>query len=198
MFGSNKINKQTTTPYATRADFCRVFREDMNPLYLLSYLLTGDGDLAEKCFIGGLRMSSEGNPVFKEWAHSWARRTIILNAIRMVRPRLADSGAPSASTNSAVHGLIGKPEVASIVALPPFERFLFVMSVLEGYSDQECTLMLGCTRREVMETRERALHRTGEAAELRSRVISIASDQTAMPENPAASLQIFAALAASA
>jgi DNA-directed RNA polymerase specialized sigma24 family protein len=198
MFGSSKISKQTTMPYATRADFCRVFREDMNRLYLLSFLLTGDGDLAEKCFVGGLRMSSEGNPVFKEWAHSLARRTNILNAIRMVRPRVANALTSPAATNGGIHSIIHQPEVASIIALPPFERFAFVMAVLECYSDQECSLMLGCTRGEVMEARERALRRTGEAAELRGKVISIASDQAAMQENPAASLQIFAALAASA
>ena len=197
MFGS-KISTQTTIPYATRADFCRVFREDMNRLYLLSSLLTGDRDLAEKCFVGGLRMSSEGNPVFKEWAQSWARRTIILNAIRMIRPRLADSGMSSESTNDAVHGVIHRPEVASIIALPPFERFAFVMSVLESYSDQECSLILGCTRREAMGGRERALRRIGKREELRGKVINIASDPTAMPENPGPSLQIFSALGVSA
>jgi DNA-directed RNA polymerase specialized sigma24 family protein len=198
MFGSSKVSKQITASYATRADFCRVFREDMNRLYLLSFLLTGDRDMAEKCFVGGLQMSSEGDPVFKEWAHSWARRTITLNAIRMIRPRVTDSAKSSALTNSTVQLVLDRPEVASIVALPPFERFAFVMSVLECYSDQECSVMLGCTRREAMEGRERALRRTGEAAELRDKVISIASDQTAMPENPVASLQIFAAPATSA
>jgi DNA-directed RNA polymerase specialized sigma24 family protein len=203
MFGSSKAIKQTTTLYATRADFCRVFREDMNRLYLLSFLLTGDGDLAEKCFVGGLRMSSEGNPVFKEWAHSWARRAVILNAIRMVRPRLGPVAASTVASaavasNRAGRCAIDRPEIANIIALPTFERFAFVMSVLEGYSDQECSLMLGCTRREIMEARERALRRTGEAAQLRGKVISIASEPLTMQENPAASLQIFAALTASA
>jgi DNA-directed RNA polymerase specialized sigma24 family protein len=198
MFGSIKVSKQTRTPYATRADFCRVFRENMNPLYLLSFLLTGDRDLAERCFVGGLRMSSEGNPVFKEWANSWARRTVIQNAIRMVRPRVAQSGMSLVPINGGAHGVIDQPEIASIIALPAFERFTFVMSVLECYSDQECSLMLGCTRREVMEARERALRRTGEAAELRGKVMSIASDKSAMPGNPAASLPIFTALTASA
>src|ERR1700721_3575477 len=96
--------------------------ENNNPLLLLSFLLTGDRDLAEKCFVGGLRMSSEGNPVFKEWAHSWARRTIILNAIRMIRPRLADSGTSSESTNGAVQGVIDRREVPSIIPRPHFER----------------------------------------------------------------------------
>jgi DNA-directed RNA polymerase specialized sigma24 family protein len=178
MFGSRKVIKQTTTPYATQADFRRVFQEDMNRLYLLSFLLTGERDLAEQCFVSGLRMSSEGNPVFKEWATSWARRTIILTAIRMVRPRLGDPQRSSVPPKSAGPSAISRAEIANIIALPPFERFVFVMSVLECYTEQECSLLLGCTRREAMEARERALRRTGEGAELRRKVISIASDNT--------------------
>ena len=178
MFGSRKVIKQTTTPYATQADFRRVFQEDMNRLYLLSFLLTGERDLAEQCFVSGLTMSSEGNPVFKEWATSWARRTIILTAIRMVRPRLGDPQRSSVPPKSAGPSAISRAEIANIIALPPFERFVFVMSVLECYTEQECSLLLGCTRREATEARERALRRTGEGAELRRKVISIASDNT--------------------
>ena len=36
-----------TQPYASAADFCRIFEREMNGLYLLSYLLTADGALAE-------------------------------------------------------------------------------------------------------------------------------------------------------
>ncbi len=192
MFGSRKVIKQTTTPYATQADFRRVFQEDMNRLYLLSFLLTGERDLAEQCFVSGLKMSSEGNPVFKEWATSWARRTIILTAIRMVRPRLGDPQRSSAPPKSAGPSAISRAEIANIIALPPFERFVFVMSVLECYTEQECSLLLGCTRREAMEARERALRRTGEGAELRRKVISIASDDTGILEEQMRSIQFSA------
>src|SRR5258708_3401627 len=110
MFGSRKVIKQTTTPYATQADFRRVFQEDMNRLYLLSFLLTGERDLAEQCFVSGLKMSSEGNPVFKEWVTSWARRTIILTAIRMVRPRLGDPQRSSVPPKSAGPSAISRAE----------------------------------------------------------------------------------------
>ena len=192
MFGSRKVIKQTTTPYATQADFRRVFQEDMNRLYLLSFLLTGERDLAEQCFVSGLKMSSEGNPVFKEWATSWARRTIILTAIRMVRPRLEDPQRSSVPPKSAGPTAISRAEIANIIALPPFERFVFVMSVLECYTEQECSLLLGCTRREAMEARERALRRTGEGAALRRKVISIASDDTGILEEQMRSIQFSA------
>src|ERR1700739_592378 len=68
MFGPKKLANLESTPYATRSDFCRIFKKDMNRLYLLSFLLTGKHSLAEKCFVSGLEDSAKGNPVFKEWA----------------------------------------------------------------------------------------------------------------------------------
>jgi len=41
--------------------------------------------------------------------------------------------------------------------LQPLDRFVFVMSVLEGYADRECSALLGCTPAEVVEARIRAL-----------------------------------------
>ena len=89
MFGRRKVRNQESSPYATRNDFCRIFETNMKSLYLLSFLLTGDRTIAEQCFVGGLHIAQEGNQVFKEWAESWARRAIIQNAIRMIRPRKA-------------------------------------------------------------------------------------------------------------
>jgi hypothetical protein len=37
-----------------------------------------------------------------------------------------------------------------------FERFVYVMSVLERYSDLDCSVLLGCARREVVGARIRA------------------------------------------
>jgi len=81
MLSARQVANQEPTPYATGADFCRIFREDMNRLYLLSLLLTGDEAMAEKCFVRGLEDAGKGNPVFREWAQSWAWRTIIQKAI---------------------------------------------------------------------------------------------------------------------
>ena len=155
MFSARKVKKQAPSPYATKGDFCRIFEKDMNRLYLLSFLLAGNESMAEQCFVGGLHIAQEGNLVFKEWAESWARRTIILNAIRMVRPRLASdpmSGGLRRGTDDAV---TLPPEISAILELPAFERFAFVMSVLEGYSDQECSVHLSCTRNDVAATNER-------------------------------------------
>src|ERR1700688_4703604 len=88
-------------PYASSADFRQIFDEDMNGLYLLSFLLTADREKAEQCFVSGLEDAGDGNPVFNEWARSWARRVIIQMAVRVTNPRPAeDSRSSPASVDS--------------------------------------------------------------------------------------------------
>ena len=48
-------------------------------------------------------------------------------------------------------------ETAAVVQLEPFERFVYVMSALERYSDLDCSLLLDCARRDVIAARIRAL-----------------------------------------
>ncbi|MFZ0199625.1 MAG: hypothetical protein WB523_14120 [Candidatus Sulfotelmatobacter sp.] len=148
----------------------------MNRLYLLSFLLTGDRTIAEQCFVGGLRIAKEGSQVFKEWAESWARRAIIQNAIRVVRPRKTTNPTHSMPV-PGTGALTQHAEITGIVDLPAFERFAFVMSVLERYSDQECSLLLGCVRADVAAARTRALERLGKFADLHRKLVSIGSNQ---------------------
>lgn len=176
MFGKRKIRNHISVLYATRSEFRRIFEKDMNRLYLLSFLLTGDRTLAEHCFVGGLHSAQQGSQVFKEWAESWARRMIIQNAIRLIRPWKTAGVSHATANPSTGNALIQDAEIAGIVDLPVSERFAFVMSVLERYSDQECSLLLGCTRGDVAAARTRALERLGEFADLR-KLVSIGSYQ---------------------
>ena len=155
------------TPYATSDDFRHVFDEDMNGLYLLSFLLIADCEKAEQCFVSGLEDSVGGRPVFKEWARSWARRTVIQNAVRVVNPRPMEGSdrSNSAGADIGTKPMIGRAEIAAVLGLEPFDRFVYVMSVLERYSDQDCSLLLGCARREVAAARTRALQRIASAME---------------------------------
>jgi DNA-directed RNA polymerase specialized sigma24 family protein len=192
-FGTKKVANRESMPYATRTDFCRIFAEDMNRLYLLSFLLTGDRFTAEKCFVCGLEDSKNGNPVFKEWAESWARRTIIRNAVRMIEPRPADSSTSSSALDrsprhTAELTATEPAEIAAVIELPTFERFAFVMSVLERYSDQECSLLLDCNRADVTSARIRALQQIGKSAELCSRLATINSHEQALRENSRSTL----------
>ena len=143
-------------PYASSGDFRRIFSEEMDELHELSFLLTGDREKAEQCFVSGLEDTVKGRPVFKEWARSWARRAIIQCAVRVINPRPIVEGDSSSFNSSGKTLAVEETEIASILELGPFERFVYVMLVLERYSDQDCAVLLGCARRDVGAARIRA------------------------------------------
>jgi DNA-directed RNA polymerase specialized sigma24 family protein len=146
--------------YATATDFQQIFTDHVETLYLLSLLLTGNHEEAEHCFVVGIGESTKGNHVFKEWAHSWARRTIIQSAIRLVAPRERSATAVLNPFDAAAMDkvpLVLHAEVRAILELQPLERFVFVMSVLERYSDHDCSILLGCPRRDIATARARAM-----------------------------------------
>jgi hypothetical protein len=153
---------ETTTPYATSYDFCRIFNEQMSGLYLLSLLLTLDQEKAERCFVSGLSSCAEENRVFHAWANSWARRAIVQNAIRMLAPNTRIKSLPREREAQHVADLRDYTEserniLLLVTDLSSLERFVFVMSILEGFSDQDCAMLLGCSRRDVLEARLRAV-----------------------------------------
>ena len=164
--------------YATTDDFRRIFDENMNSLYVLAFLLTADHVRAERCFVSGLEDAIEGNPVFKEWARSWARRAIIQNAVKLIKPRPDDGNGRlrSASVDRDYKTLPAerRVEVSAVLGLEPFERIVYVMTVLEHYSDHECSLLLGCARRDILPARARALEEITCQAELNDRQLRIA------------------------
>jgi len=156
-----QVVRKRQSVYATREDFCKLFLEDTNSLYLLSFLLTANQEKAERCFVTGLDDCVDGNPVFHHWAHAWARRVIVRNAIRVVVPRpglktpIMDASHNLAQTEplrmSAHDG-----GFAGVLALEDFERFVYVLSVLERYPDKDCALLLNVSIQELREARSRA------------------------------------------
>ena len=167
--------------YADSDDFRHIFDENMNSLYLLAFLLTADHGKAEQCFVSGLEDAVGGNRVFKEWAHSWARRVIIQNAVRLIKPRPDDGSGrlTSASVDSFYKKLPAERhvEVSAVLGLEPFERIVYVMTVLEHYSDHECSLLMGCARRDILPARTRALEEVGRQVEMQDRQFPIAGAQ---------------------
>lgn len=159
---SQRDSIQTQTlEYASSAEFCKVFREDMGHLFRLAFLLTADYEKAEQCFVAGLEDAIEGNAVFKGWARSWSRRTVIKNAIRMIAP-LPDKANVRADEWHPTEALSGADvSLNALVKLEPFERFVFVLSLLESYPDRECASLLNCTMQDVLEARVKALQEVG-------------------------------------
>jgi DNA-directed RNA polymerase specialized sigma24 family protein len=147
-----KEDRTKRTDYAMPADFCQMFAGDVDHLYTLSWLLTADRYKAEQCLVAGLEDCLQANAVFREWAYSWARRTVVKNAIRIISPSPLRNEAKTAAG-------IPEPDTPAdaITSLKPFDRFVYVLSVLEKYSDRECSMLLDCTVEKVMAARIRAL-----------------------------------------
>jgi len=153
----SKADLRPRSGYATRSDFCESLAHDAQPLYLLAFLLTGSHPDAEQCFIATVEDALRAIDVLKGWESSWSKRCLIVNAVRCVFP------GPTESMRKP-HGRSGVVEsgarctINSVARLsPPIQRFVFVISVLERYSEHECALLLGLSPREVVEARIHAL-----------------------------------------
>jgi len=149
--------RQAANDYATGDHFCRIFQVDMQSLYLLAFLLTASHEHAEQCFFAGMEEALNERMVFKEWGRSWSRRILIKNAIRLIAARSAQSHEQPDRSVRADDRSAACTRIRAVTQLASFERIVFVMSVLEGYSEWECASLLDCSARDVHGARIRAL-----------------------------------------
>jgi hypothetical protein len=149
--------------YATHADFCDVFGNDANHLFLLAFLLTANHEESERCFVSTLDEAFNKQAVFKEWVRSWVTRRLIENAIEIVWHPPAKNQKRDLWRAEQLD-IQKECEVDTVTKLAPFERFVFVMSILEGYSNWECSLLLGSSMKKVAQARLRALRRLSDGA----------------------------------
>jgi hypothetical protein len=162
MFRSRNKQKaiERATEYATCKDFRQIFTEDMVGLHRLAFLLTADHAKAEQCFVAGLEDSINGNPVFRQWARAWSKRAIIQSAIKAVGPMPGRPGAIPVTADAHWQNGDDVESIAAVVASwEPFERFVFVMAVLEGYGLRECAALLACPLQDVIAAKSLAMQR---------------------------------------
>jgi hypothetical protein len=150
---------QITATYATGTDCWNILADEMHGLFLLSFLLTADLDKAGQCFVSGMGECEEEIGVFMAWAQARARRTILNHAIWMIMPapECADNFSSALLKGSATSGRIKLFD--AILGLNAFERFVYVMSVLEKQSDDDCSTLLRCSPRDVIIARALACER---------------------------------------
>ena len=140
--------------YATPEDYGVVFAEDTDSLYSLALVLTVNHETAQQCFLAALEECQTGSGVFREWARSWSRRAIIKNAIRLAGDALKNNGAPEPGRKAIAEEISATARF--LIELRPLDRFVFVLSVLEGYSLRESATLLGASPREMEQARVRA------------------------------------------
>ncbi|HTC91875.1 MAG TPA: hypothetical protein VK699_00300 [Terriglobales bacterium] len=162
------------TRYASCVDFRRIFEEDLHSLYQLSFFLTGDRQKAERCFVAGLEDCVKHSRVFREWARAWAKRVIVRNAIRELQPRWSHSNSSARVPiiffpHRQFSGSGGHFDTAAVLRLADFERFVFVLGVLEHYREHECALLLGCSDSEVRAARTQAIEQLANFCPVESR-----------------------------
>ena len=159
--------------YASKEEFVSAFERERVSLQTLALLLTANSEAAKRCLIRAFRECIAGSSVSKEWVLSWARRMVIRNAVSLV---MGPGGQSSVNANAdADNGSIAFPPdyslgaiatSESILDLPEFERFVFVICILERYSIHDCALLLGKSPREVIEVRQRVGNQVGQIDEL--------------------------------
>jgi hypothetical protein len=162
---------ERATSYPTVTDFFRAFNEEMHSLYLLAFLLTADHDKAEQCLVSAMGECTEGIGVFMDWARSWTRGAVLKHAIQMIKPAPEHTDRVSFITLKRSATPAEDDPFAAILLLDAFERFVFVISILEEQSDEECATLLSCSRRDVMMARLLALKRQSSADALAEQIL---------------------------
>jgi len=166
VFRSNKPKiADFRADYAADVDFCDVFTNDTKHLYLLTFLLIANHQQSVQCFASTVDEAFQEPAVFKQWVRSWVKRRLIENAIEIVAPVSARNGQKR-DLWSPGQRETKECEIDTVTKLAAFERFVFVMSILERYSDWDCALLLGCGMSKVARTRMRALRRLPDLATL--------------------------------
>lgn len=151
------LTDERATSYATATEFIDTFTEEMDSLYLLSLLLTADEGKAEQCFVCAMRDCIDGTGVFKGWELSWARQAVLKYAIQMITPMPEHADSLSSLSFEGLATSAENSTFAEILALGAFERFVFVMLILEKRSELECAILLRCCREDVTIARALAL-----------------------------------------
>ena len=78
---------------------------------------------------------------------SWSRRSVIKSAIRITSPKPSLEVCLRLVANYSNLNIHSGALLKGVKELPPFDRFVFVMSVLERYSDRECSSSELCNSR---------------------------------------------------
>ncbi len=149
--------------HASSDDFRRVFIDHVGSLYHLSFLLMGNRHDAERCFVAAVHETVNEKSVPKHSVRSRAKRAIVEQAIRVLNPRPEKKSKRqlplrTPSDTDYLQTLSGRRAVIHrVLSLCVFERFVFVLCLLERHSVEQCARLLNCCIEDVIRGRTRAL-----------------------------------------
>jgi DNA-directed RNA polymerase specialized sigma24 family protein len=125
-------------------------------LYWLAFLLTGRREDSVDMAVEALD-SADGNPFFSAWMLAWARKVVIAKALGAMRQELAASARRVASTRGprcgapARHWALERGATKAqleraLLAIDVFPRCALLLSVFEGLSLDDATVLLNGDR----------------------------------------------------
>jgi DNA-directed RNA polymerase specialized sigma24 family protein len=125
---------------------------NMQELYWLTYLLTGDRDHSEAAFMNTL-VRDEENPRLGAFMLEWARKLVISSALGTIQPELRKSAARMGSTPERLHpgytpwmagGSLTKMDLErAILAIDTFPRCALLLTNLVGMPASDAAILLG-------------------------------------------------------
>lgn len=145
--------------YATAEAFTALFRAEMSCMFHVAFLLTANLVSAEECFIAALDDCVRKDSVFLECAPAYARYAVIRRATKAISDRLQES--PRSDTGQS-ETPTGPYKSDPLFLLPVFERAVFILCLLERFSDKQASLLLGATPEAVRRARIHGVERLGQ------------------------------------
>jgi len=118
--------------------------------------------LAERALSLALTDCRLNGSVSTDWMLQWARRMIVRNAIHLVPPPAKTSATQNHEQrhddSRSIKVATALPaDIPSILKMPDFERLVFVITVLEHISLQDCALLMGRWPKEVSDAQGRSI-----------------------------------------
>lgn len=141
----------------TAADVAEAWLDEITDLYLLCFLLTSDKMLAEQCFSEAMDdYLRSPTAALGNWARGQGRASVIGRAVQLIRPLPKQVQSwPFLPGTTPLLSAVHQP-FSAITSLGAFDRFVFVLSVIEGESDEACATMLECELAQIERSRDLA------------------------------------------
>jgi len=112
------IDEETGFPCAESDVKSLLQVHDVRSLYYVSFLLTANEQKAKRCFVTGIEDVQDGNIAFREWAHAWARRVIVRNAVSLIKPWKGTVPGEQTISYSGPHCMEDDDRRVSVASIP--------------------------------------------------------------------------------